>query len=480
MTPIETLAPAFSAVIRAQAALSLEVADYREVDDATLLELTRLSANQQRLANSLSAVLAGEVARRSAPAFGKNGLAQRTGHRTPEELFRATTGSTARDAVTAIKIGQIASDTADAAAGVPIVDPATGELVASLLPWLHCVGRAVTAGTLSIAAAESIRNGLGRPSENVQQERLAEAAALLCGEASLLDADRLFRRARELRDELDEAGIVDREAVRHEQRSLRLRRLPNAMARLVWDLDPETSASVGELYDRATSPRRGGPRFVSADAEAQEQRILADTRTTEQLASDVFVQLLRQGADADCSQLLGSGAPVVRVLVAATVLATRAGHGRLEAQADAVSIETIERAACVGATTLIRLDGDGQPLDVGREQRLFTRAQRIALAVRDGGCMFNGCERPPSWCECHHIEHWVRDGGKTNIADGILLCKHHHLLLLNAHWEIVRRGSRYWLIPPPDVDPRQVPIEMRSTSAALRDFRAEQGRVAEE
>jgi len=96
------------------------------------------------------------------------------------------------------------------------------------------------------------------------------------------------------------------------------------MARLVWDLDPETSASVGELYDRATSPRRGGPRFVSADAEAQQQCILADTRTTEQLASDVFVQLLRQGADADSSQLLGSGAPVVRVLVAATALATRA------------------------------------------------------------------------------------------------------------------------------------------------------------
>ena len=476
MSPIATLAPAFSAVIYAQSALSLDVADYREVDDSTLLELTRLSANQQRLANSLSAVLAGEVARRSAPALGKLGLAQRTGHRTPEELVRVTTGSTARDAVTAIKIGQITSDAADAAAGVPVVDPATGELVESLLPWLHCVGRAVTAGTLPVAAAEAIRNGLGRPSEYVPQQRLAEAAALLCDEARALDADRLFRRARELRDEFDEAGIADCEAARHEQRSLRFRRLPNGMSRLVWDMDPETSAVVGELYDRATSPRRGGPRFVSGDSEMQEQRILADTRSTEQLASDVFVQLLRQGADADSSQLLGSGAPVVRVLVTATAFTERAGHGRLEAQADAVSIETIERAACAGATTMIRLDGDGQPLDVGREQRLFTRAQRIALAVRDGGCMVTGCERPPSWCECHHIEHWERDGGKTNVADGILLCKHHHLLLHNAHWEVVRRGARYWLIPPPDIDPSQVPIEMRSTSSAMRDWRAERGK----
>jgi hypothetical protein len=484
MPPIETLAPAFSAVIRAQSGLSLDVANYREVDDATLLELTRLSANQQRLANSLSAVLAGEVARRSAPVLGKNGLAQRAGHRTPEELFRATTGSTARDAATAVKIGQIAADTADAAAGIPVLDPATGELVESLLPWLHCVGRAVTEGALPVAAAEAIRNGLGRPSENVSQQRLAEAAALLCNEAGVVDADRLFRRARELRDDLDEAGIADREAARREQRSLRFRRLPNGMSRLVWDLDPETSAAVGELYDRATSPRRGGPRFVSGESEAQEQRILADTRSTEQLASDVFAQLLRQGADADSSQLLGSGAPVVRVLVTAKALGERTGHRRLEAQSDAVSIETIERAVCAGATTMIRLEGDGQPLDVGREQRLFTRAQRIALAVRDGGCMATGCDRPPSWCECHHIEHWERDGGTTNVVDGILLCRHHHLLFHNAHWEIVRRGARYWLIPPPDVDPRQVPIEMRSRSAAMRDWcaedEAERGAVAQE
>ena len=477
MPLIRPLTSAFAAVIDAQSALSLEVATYREVNDAELLELARLSATQQRLANSLSAVLAGEVARRSAPALGKDGLAQRTGHRTPQELFRVTTGSTAREAVTAVKIGQLASDAADAAAGVPVVDPATGELVESLMPWLHSVGRAVSAGTLPIAAAESIRNGLGAPSENVPADRLAVAAEMLCGEASVLDADRLFRRARDVRDELDEAGVADREEARRQQRSLTFRKLPNGMSRLVWDMDPETAAHVGELYDRATSPRRGGPRFVDESAAAHEKQILDDTRTTEQLASDTFVQLLRQGADADSSQLLSTGAPVVRVLVTATAKAERSGHGRLEGQSDAVSIETVERAGCAGGTTVIRMDGDGQPLDVGREQRLFTRAQRIALAARDGGCMAGGCHRPPSWCECHHIEHWARDGGKTNIADGILLCKHHHLLLHNAHWQIIRRGATYWLVPPPDIDPLQVPIEMPSKSAALRDLRAEQARA---
>jgi len=172
----------------------------------------------------------------------------------------------------------------------------------------------------------------------------------------------------------------------------------------------------------------------------------------------VFLELLRAGADADSSQLLGSGAPAVRVLVAATALQTGTGHGRIEGQHDPVSIETVERLACAGATTAIRFDPAGQPLDVGREQRLYTRQQRVALAARDGGCRWPGCERPPSWTEAHHINHWARDGGKTDVADGVLLCRHHHLLVHNNHWEIERRGTHLWLIPP---EPGRDPVPMR-------------------
>jgi hypothetical protein len=48
-----------------------------------------------------------------------------------------------------------------------------------------------------------------------------------------------------------------------------------------------------------------------------------------------------------------------------------------------------------------------QPLDVGRASRVVTPAQRSALAVRDGGCVFPDCTRPLSWCEGHHLWHWV-------------------------------------------------------------------------
>ena len=449
-----SLATQLEAAAAALAVVPTDVASFTALTDASLLDLTRLSARVQRAASTTAALIAGEVARRSAPELGHAGLAQAAGFRTPEQLIRVTTGSTARDATTAVRVGRLAHD---AAAAAP------------QQPWLAPVGAALVADELSVAAAESITNGLGAPTSAVGPDELAAAAVQLCAEAADLDADLLYRRARELRDELDEAGIKDRETARREQRALRFHRKPNGTARLTWDLDPETAALVGETYDRATSPRCGGPRFVDPETVHLADRIATDTRTTEQLASDTFAQLLRQGSAADSSQLLGSGAPSIRVLVSDSALRSRTGHGLIEGQPDPISIETIERLACEGILTEITFDGSSA-LDVGRDQRLYTHRQRIALAVRDGGCMFGDCDRPPSWCEAHHINHWVRDNGRTDVADGILMCKHHHMVLHNNHWEIERRGNEYWLIPPPEIDPEQKPILLATKSRALRDL----------
>jgi hypothetical protein len=154
-------------------------------------------------------------------------------------------------------------------------------------------------------------------------------------------------------------------------------------------------------------------------------------------------------------------------------LAQRTGHGRIEGCNTPVSIETVERIACTTGTITITFDETGQPINLGREQRLYTHHQRIALAARDGGCRWPNCDRPPGGSEAHHIRHWKRDHGETNLPDGLLLCRHHHLLLHNNHWEIRRENSDYWLIPPPDIDPAQVPRLMPSKSAALRDLQCD-------
>jgi len=439
------------AVVAALAAVPDDPTVYSAIDDESLLTLARIAARQQQLVTTNAALIAGEIARRSAPQLGSTGLAQRLGHRTPQELVRVTTGSTKREATTAVRVGQLV--------GSP-----------ESPPWLAPVGGAVIDRELSVAHAEAIRNGLGEPTIDVSVEMLREAAASLCAIAPSIDADRLYQLARQHRDAIDEAGIADRERRQRAQRSLRFRKLSDGMSQLNWTLDPESAAIVGELFDRATSPRRGGPRFVNPDDVATSEAVLGDDRTTEQLASDVFIELLRQGAHADSSQLLGTGAPVLRVLIAGKAADARDGHGHIEGQSSPISIETVERIACGATVEPIEFDDTGGVINLGREQRLYSRRQRIALAARDGGCMWGDCERPPSWCEAHHTKFWARDGGSTDLDDGILLCRYHHLLAHNNGWEIVHKDGVYYLIPPRDIDPQQRAIPMRTKSAALREL----------
>ena len=48
-----------------------------------------------------------------------------------------------------------------------------------------------------------------------------------------------------------------------------------------------------------------------------------------------------------------------------------------------------------------------------------------AIAARDGGCRYPGCDRPVRFCDAHHIRHW-RHGGNTDHDNLVLLCSRHH------------------------------------------------------
>jgi|TARA_B100001971_G_C18254882_1_gene581219 hypothetical protein len=87
---------------------------------------------------------------------------------------------------------------------------------------------------------------------------------------------------------------------------------------------------------------------------------------------------------------------------------------------------TARRLACEAAIIPMVMGGASQPLDVGRRRYRITPAQRLALVVRDGGCVWPGCDRPPGWCEAHHLDEWLRDDGPTDLANLALLCSRHH------------------------------------------------------
>jgi hypothetical protein len=306
----------------------------------------------------------------------------------------------------------------------------------------------------------------------VPADALALVARTLVLLAPTVTVEALAVRAREERLALDLLLVIKHEKALREKRSLTVHRQQDGMTRLVALLDPESAAMVTSVFDAITSPRRGGPRFVDEAAEVRAAAIVDDTRTTEQLALDAFVQLVEIGANVAPTSFIGTQRPAVKLLVTDRDLRAREGLGFIEGQSEPVSLATVERHICTVGTVPVHFDNDGQVVNIGREQRLFTARQRIGLSARDGGCLWIGCERPPSWCEAHHTDHWVRDHGETNIDRGVLLCKHHHLLLHTNGWEIQWRDRQHWLIPPPDIDPEQKPIALPTKSAAARRLAA--------
>jgi len=87
------------------------------------------------------------------------------------------------------------------------------------------------------------------------------------------------------------------------------------------------------------------------------------------------------------------------------------------------------------------IDQVGAILDLGHTVRHANRAQRRAMAIRDGGCVFPGCDRPPPWCDAHHVVHWD-DQGDTDTANMALLCRFHHGVTHRHGWTMTATADQ--------------------------------------
>jgi len=127
----------------------------------------------------------------------------------------------------------------------------------------------------------------------------------------------------------------------------------------------------------------------------------------------------------------------------------------------------LRRMLCDAKITPVVLGGDGQPLDVGREKRCVTPAQRKAIAARDGGCAHPGCDRTPLWCQIHHIRHWLH-GGRTDIDNLVMLCRAHHRIIHDSYWAVRIRDGQPEFIPPRWLDFSQTPRRNARTLVSAR------------
>jgi hypothetical protein len=405
--------------------------------DAEVIAAMRAWGAARRTVDAGLAQLAGVVAARSSLELGYDGLAQRAGARSPEAFVSQLTGTSGTEARAITTVGTMMNDPA---------------------PWMTEVVNGVTSGSLSVGAAAAIQTGLGTPSSSVAADDLADAAHSLLETAGSLPPEKVARAARAVRDELDEVGVGDREEMLRGKRALYLFPQSNGMTRITGLLDPESAALVTDAIDAVTSPKRGGPRFVDSDAAELAQAISDDPREPQQLALDALVEMVRIAVAADTGRVFGLRKPSVSVHVTASDFAHGTGVGHLEGQTAAVSMKTVERLACTDGFTAIQFDDHGQALRLGLKPRTFTDKQKTVLAAIWGGCAVGSCDKPPSWTEAHHIRHYQRDHGPTDIDNGILLCRFHHLLIHNNGWDIRRAdhpggspgaGIEYLLEPPP-------------------------------
>lgn len=461
---------AFSPSARTVEALAEDDRALAELDDEALLAAHATVAAHLRQAETLVALVAGEIARRSRRDDGYAGLAQRRGHGSAESLLQSLSPVTRADAAKLVAAGTLLTEAADASA-VPREphDPLTPPPA----PWRAALARALAEGRASLAAADVVRRALEAVHEVVSADpegaaELESASERLVAAAATLTIEQLRRAANRARDLLDEAGIARRELEQREQRYLKRWIRSDGMYQGAFLLDPDSGREVFAALDAITAPRRGGPRFVDPDEAARADDIVADSRSDEQLLADSLVDMVRLAGDADPGRLFGRHRPAVRVVVSEEAL-RGGGHGYPEGDEQPISREGVDRRVCDAGMLGVVVDALGQTLDVGRAQRLFTERQRTALAVRDGGCRFPGCDRPPSFCEAHHIVPWQR-GGRTDVRDGVLLCRHHHMLLHNNHWTVLRDGASYWLRPPRSEDPEQRPRPMRPPGPVVREL----------
>ncbi|MPY99950.1 MAG: DUF222 domain-containing protein, partial [Actinophytocola sp.] len=159
-------------------------------------------------------------------------------------------------------------------------------------------------------------------------------------------------------------------------------------------------------------------------------------------------------SDDDAATPAASGEATTTAGTAASMSDLFAGTPTLNWQCP-ITAEQARRLACDSRIVPAVLGSNGEILDLGRETRTATRAQRRALAARDGGCVM--CSRTVRWCQTHHVRPW-QDGGPTDIINLCLLCSACHRLVHHAGWEIrMATDRRPECLPPEWLDPTRQP-----------------------
>jgi hypothetical protein len=453
--------------------------------DEVLVGLAVAGEQLLRIVEAIVVEAAGELSERSKPEHGDDRLTVKHGCTDVVSLITTLTGVSKRTAAVRVKLGRAVQSTLSA----------LGISNESNFP---AVQAALRAGRLGVDSAQVITRMLGDSAKRVgygadlqECERMLVIAADHTADQGLgLSADQVAVMAAQWQGHLDPDGAEPTARELEEKRGLWLRQqadgsfkiggLLTAVQGAKWQaiaqtiLSPrlprfvehgaESGASGGEGADRIDADgseneflRSDSPPLVDDDASVSP--VLVDTRTHEQLLADGFTTYIDRVAALPGIPELCGARPTINIHTTLDDVVSGRGVGWIDGLDSPVPVSTGEQLICQGdiITTLMH---EGRILQHGKTKRLFTAAQNRAMAARDGGCVWPGCERPPSWCESHHTVEWRDEGylpGRTDTDLGVLLCHWHHRHLHNSRWQLIMINGVPHIIPPPEIDWTQTP-----------------------
>jgi len=209
------------------------------------------------------------------------------------------------------------------------------------------------------------------------------------------------------------------------------------------ELAEGTSAEVGMINNPRQNPRRRADALVLM-AEA----FLKDTKVTSSTA-DRYQVVVHVDSDVLSQKVFEkpSGEPDSYI------------HQQV-----AIPVETTRRLSC-SCKVVTALTRKGEPLNIGRSSRAIPTGIRRALRIRDGICQFPGCDCRQH-LDAHHIVHWA-NGGVTSLENLIEVCHHHHKLLHEGQFSVVRPARGALVFRRPDGSHIQNVIEPAGESIPL-------------
>jgi hypothetical protein len=340
------------------------------------------------------------------------------------------------------------------AAGFASTEEAIAQGSTSPIDWIRhqcrmsaqAAGRSVATGEeasklpASVAAMEAGRIGFAHLTLLAGTERAVRGSAGSAGfdEGPLLEralehsVSRFFHDCNHARHAADAAAVLAEHVNAVECRRLELSRCEDGRVVVRGLLDPVGGAALRV----ALGPLSG--RSGAGDDRPRARRL-----------ADGLVELAMHSLDHGFTTE-GRGPRTHLQLTASveTVMGLKGAPGGELEFAGVVPAATVERLACNASIRRVLLGPDAAVIEVGRALRVPSGAGRAALRVRDQGCVWPGCDRPPLWTNPHHVLFWGH-GGNSNVPNLVLLCHRHHWNVHEGGWQVVKgEAGRVIAIPP--------------------------------